>query len=61
MHYFDLKDGVLHAEGVSLEALADSVGTPTYVYSSATLSPHYGLLRDASDARRCALGVDLIA
>jgi diaminopimelate decarboxylase len=31
VHYFDLKDGVLHAEGVSLEALAAEVGTPTYV------------------------------
>ncbi|MBD7942444.1 diaminopimelate decarboxylase [Brevundimonas guildfordensis] len=61
MHYFDLKDGVLHAEGVSLEALADSVGTPTYVYSSATLRRHYGLLRDACDAHRGALGDALIA
>ncbi|MEN5053387.1 diaminopimelate decarboxylase [Brevundimonas naejangsanensis] len=61
MHYFDLKDGVLHAEGVSLEALADSVGTPTYVYSSATLRRHYGLLREACDAHRSALGDALIA
>ncbi len=61
MHYFDLKDGVLHAEDVSLEALADSVGTPTYVYSSATLRRHYGLLREACDAHRGALGEALIA
>ncbi|MEN5175085.1 diaminopimelate decarboxylase [Brevundimonas diminuta] len=61
MHYFDLKDGVLHAEGVSLEALADRVGTPTYVYSSATLRRHYGLLREACDAHRSALGEALIA
>ncbi len=61
MHYFDLKDGVLHAEGVSLEVLADSVGTPTYVYSSATLRRHYGLLREACDAHRGALGEALIA
>jgi len=61
VHYFDLKDGVLHAEGVSLEALADSVGTPTYVYSSATLRRHYGLLREACDAHRGALGEALIA
>lgn len=61
MHYFDLKDGVLHAEGVSLEALADSAGTPTYVYSSATLRRHYGLLREACDAHRSALGDALIA
>ena len=61
MHYFDLKDGVLHAEGVSLETLADSVGTPTYVYSSATLRRHYGLLREACDAHKSALGEALIA
>lgn len=61
MHHFDLKDGVLHAEGVSLEALADSVGTPAYVYSSATLRRHYGLLREACDAHRGALGDALIA
>jgi len=61
VHYFDLKDGVLHAEGVSLEALADSVGTPTYVYSSATLRRHYGLLREACDAHRSPLGDALIA
>ena len=61
MHHFDLKDGVLHAEGVSLEALAETVGTPTYVYSSATLRRHYGLLREACDAHRDALGDALIA
>lgn len=61
MHHFDLKDGVLHAEGVSLEALAETVGTPTYVYSSATLRRHYGLLREACDAHRDALGEALIA
>lgn len=61
MHYFDLEDGVLHAEGVSLEKLAAEVGTPTYVYSSATLRRHYGLLRDACDAHKNALGDALIA
>ncbi|MEG1029004.1 MAG: diaminopimelate decarboxylase, partial [Brevundimonas sp.] len=61
MHYFDLEDGVLHAEGVSLEKLAAEVGTPTYVYSSATLRRHYGLLRDACDAHKNALGEALIA
>ncbi|WP_341021265.1 diaminopimelate decarboxylase [Brevundimonas diminuta] len=61
MHHFDLKDGVLHAEGVSLEALAETVGTPTYVYSSATLRRHYDLLREACDAHKDALGEALIA
>ena len=61
MHYFDLKDGVLHAEGVNLETLAAEVGTPTYVYSAATLRRHYGLMREACDAHKGALGDALIA
>jgi len=61
LHHFDLTDGALHAEGVSLEALADAVGTPAYVYSSATLTRHYGVLREAADAHRSALGDALIA
>ncbi|MDI1282735.1 MAG: diaminopimelate decarboxylase [Brevundimonas sp.] len=61
MHHFDLKDGALHAEGVSLETLAETVGTPVYAYSSATLRRHYGLLRDAADAWPDALGEALIA
>ncbi len=61
MHHFELKDGVLHAEGVSLEALAAEVGTPTYVYSAATLRRHYQVMRTACDAHRSALGEALIA
>jgi diaminopimelate decarboxylase len=61
LHHFVLKDGGLHAEGVSLEALAEQVGTPSYVYSTATLARHYGLLRDAVAAHRSALGDALIA
>jgi diaminopimelate decarboxylase len=61
LHHFDLKDGALHAEGVSLETLAETVGTPVYAYSSATLRRHYGLLRDAADAWPDALGEALIA
>ncbi|KQW86718.1 diaminopimelate decarboxylase [Brevundimonas sp. Root1279] len=61
MHHFDRIDGALHAEGVSLEALAEAVGTPAYVYSSATLTRHYGLLRAALDQHAGALGEGLIA
>ena len=61
MHHFDLKAGSLHAEGVSLESVAEAVGTPVYVYSSATLRRHYGLLRDAANAWPDALGEALIA
>lgn len=61
MHHFERIDGALHAEGVPLEALADAVGTPAYVYSTATLTRHYGLLADAVAAHPAALGQALIA
>src|SRR6195256_7048541 len=41
MHHFAYRSGVLHAEAVNLETLADAVGTPFYCYSSATLTRHY--------------------
>ena len=47
MNHFELKRGVLHAEGVSLEAIADEFGTPTYVYSTATLTRHIRVMREA--------------
>ncbi|RAK60360.1 diaminopimelate decarboxylase [Phenylobacterium hankyongense] len=47
MNHFELRGGELHCEDVPLKALADAVGTPVYVYSSATLERHYLVLRDA--------------
>lgn len=47
MHHFELRDGVLHAEDVSLAKLADEVGTPFYCYSTATLERHYRIFADA--------------
>ena len=41
MDHFEMRGGVMHAEDVSLEALADKVGTPFYCYSSATIERHY--------------------
>jgi diaminopimelate decarboxylase len=41
MNHFGYKDGVLHAEDVSLAALAREVGTPFFCYSTATLERHY--------------------
>jgi diaminopimelate decarboxylase len=61
LHHFDRVNGALQAEGVPLEALADAVGTPAYVYSTATLTRHYGLLADAVAAHPAALGEALIA
>jgi diaminopimelate decarboxylase len=47
MHHFSYRDGVLHAEDVSLKALAEEIGTPFYCYSSATLERHYKVMHDA--------------
>ena len=47
MHHFAYRDGVLHAEDVSLAALAEEIGTPFYCYSSATLERHYKVMNDA--------------
>src|SRR5580698_5246052 len=47
MHHFAYRDGVLHAEQVNLIALAASVGTPFYCYSTATLQRHYKVFADA--------------
>ena len=47
MHHFHYKVGVLHAEDVSLAAIAREVGTPFYCYSTATLNRHYEVLAKA--------------
>jgi diaminopimelate decarboxylase len=47
MHHFAYRNGVLHAEAVSLSSLADEVGTPFYCYSTATLERHYRVFADA--------------
>lgn len=61
MDHFDLVSGELHAEQVALTTLAETVGTPVYVYSSATLTRHYRVLREALDAHPSVLGDSLIA
>jgi diaminopimelate decarboxylase len=47
MAEFHYRDGVLHAEAVNLEALAEAVGTPFYCYSEAALRRRFRNFRDA--------------
>jgi len=47
MDHFLYRDGVLHAEDVPLPEIAAAVGTPVYVYSTATLARHYRLFAEA--------------
>jgi diaminopimelate decarboxylase len=47
MNHFELQGGELTCEDVPLAKIAAAVGTPVYVYSSATLERHFTVLRDA--------------
>jgi len=47
MDHFLYRDGALHAEDVAVCEIAAAVGTPFYVYSSATLLRHYRLFDEA--------------
>lgn len=44
MDHFEYRGGELHAEAVPFRKIADSLGTPFYCYSTATLTRHYNVL-----------------
>ena len=46
---FLIKNGVLHAESVSLESIAERFGNPCYVYSRAALEASLNEVRDELD------------
>jgi diaminopimelate decarboxylase len=50
MNHFARKRGELHCEEVPLARIADEVGTPAYVYSTATLLRHARVFRAALSA-----------
>jgi diaminopimelate decarboxylase len=47
MDHFLYRNGTLHAEDVAIPDIAAAVGTPFYVYSTATLTRHYHLFTEA--------------
>ena len=47
MDHFLYRDGALYAEDVPVAEIAASVGTPFYVYSTATLERHFRLFDEA--------------
>ena len=47
MHHFAYRDGILHAEDVSLAVIAEEIGTPFYCYSTSTLERHYQVMANA--------------
>lgn len=46
-HFARGEDGILAAEQVPLPLIADSVGTPTFVYARATIERHHRVFREA--------------
>ena len=52
MHHFTYRAGVLHAEGVSVARIAAVVGTPVYVYSTATIERHFKAFTSAFAGQR---------
>jgi diaminopimelate decarboxylase len=51
MSHFSYHDGVMHAESTPLPEIAEQFGTPTYVYSKATLLENFDSYADACAGR----------
>lgn len=47
MNHFEYKNNELYCEGVPVKKIAAEVGTPTYIYSHATLSRHFRVFDEA--------------
>lgn len=52
MDYFQDKNGIMYGEDVALSSIAQTYGTPTYVYSRATLERHWKAFDDAVSAHK---------
>jgi diaminopimelate decarboxylase len=50
LDHFDYVNGAMQVEQVPLDAIADAVGTPVYVYSTATLERHVSVFREGLSA-----------
>jgi len=47
MRHFEFKNGEMHAENVPLAKIASEVGTPCYVYSTATFERHFNVFKNS--------------
>ena len=47
MDHFTYRGGILHAEDVAIPDIVAAVGSPVYVYSSATFARHYRVIDEA--------------
>ncbi|MCA8900175.1 MAG: diaminopimelate decarboxylase [Hyphomonas sp.] len=61
MHHFAYQAGRLACEGVDLARIADAVGTPCYVYSTATLQRHARVIAEAFQGQDCLIAFSVKA
>ncbi|MEO0881884.1 MAG: diaminopimelate decarboxylase [Pseudomonadota bacterium] len=61
MHHFHYRNGTLHCEGVDLSIIAETVGTPVYVYSTATLRRHAQVIAGVFDGLDCLIAYSVKA
>ncbi len=61
MRHFDYKDGEMFAEDVALRDIAKTVGTPAYVYSTATFTRHFNVFADAFKGRKALIAYSVKA
>jgi diaminopimelate decarboxylase len=61
VNHFEVRDGELCCEDVKLSDIAREVGTPVYVYSTATLERHLTVFREALAGQAVRLGAPLVA
>lgn len=47
MNHFNFKNGHLYCEDISIKGMAERIGTPIYIYSSATVNHHIELFEEA--------------
>ena len=55
MNHFEARLGELYCEDVPLSRIAEAVGTPAYVYSTATLTRHYTVFKAAFAPREVSV------
>lgn len=61
MHHFHYRGGALHCEDVDLAEIANAVGTPVYVYSTATLRRHAQVIAGVFEGLECLIAYSVKA
>ena len=61
MRHFDYENGNMFAEDVSLEKIAKEVGTPVYVYSTATFTRHYRVFAESFEGTQALIAYSVKA